>query len=208
MTSMNVQRLRAMTAAALSAVKERADEFSVLDAVAGDGDHGTAMITAMTAVDRVAQQGADLKKTLGDIGFAAMSEACGATSTLIGAWFLGMSDGVDADSLDADGTAAMFAAGLAGVRKQTQAAIGDKTMMDALIPAVEAMQAENFGDVQAVLDAAAKAAADGAEKTKDMAARFGRARNLGDRSIGHIDAGAASMACLFDAFARGFASTT
>lgn len=208
MALMNVQQLRAMTAAALSAVKERADELSALDAVAGDGDHGTAIISAMAAADRVAQEGTDLKSTLGDMGFAAMSEACGATSTLIGAWFLGMSDGVNADSLDADATAAMFAAGLASVQKQTQATVGDKTMMDALIPAVEVMQTKDFGDVQALLDAAAKAAADGAEKTKDMAARFGRARNLGDRSIGHIDAGAASMACLFDAFARGFGSTT
>jgi dihydroxyacetone kinase-like protein len=203
---LNCERLKCMSAAALAAAAERADEFSRLDAVTGDGDHGTAIVSALTAVDRVAQTGTDLKKTLGDMGFAAMCESCGSTSTLIGALFLGMSDGVDTPELDAPATAAMFAAGLANVQKQTKAAVGDKTIMDALIPAVQAMQNGAADGIPAMLDAAAEAAAAGAEQTKGMVARFGRARNLGDRVVGHADAGATSMACMFDAFARGFSS--
>jgi dihydroxyacetone kinase-like protein len=206
MSRLDCERLRAMTAAALAAVTERSAELSALDAATGDGDHGTAIVTALTAVDRVAQTGSDLKKTLNDMGFAAMCEACGSTSTLIGALFMGMSDGVDADELDAEGTAAMFAAGLANVQKQTKAGVGDKTMMDALIPAVGAMQERTADGIPAMLDAAAHAAAEGAESTKNMVARFGRARNLGDRVIGHADAGATSMACIFAAFAGVFSS--
>ena len=205
MTSvLNCDRLRAMTAAALAAVREQADHFSALDTVGGDGDHGTAIVTALTAVNRVAQEGTELKKMLGDMGFGAMSEACGSTSTLIGSLFMGMSDGVQSEELDAPATAAMFAAGLANLQKQTKATVGDKTLMDALVPAVEAMQANTGKDVQTMLNAAADAAAAGAESTKEMVARFGRSRNLGDRVIGHVDAGAASMACIIRAFADGF----
>ena len=202
MDRLDCDRLKALTAAALAAVVERSAEFSKLDAATGDGDHGTAIVNALTAVDRVAQSGSGLKKTLGDMGFAAMCESCGSTSTLIGALFMGMSDGVDAAELDAPATAAMFATGLANVQKQTKATVGDKTMMDALIPAVQAMQTHATEGFQAMFSTAAQAAAEGAEKTRDMVARFGRARNLGDRVIGHLDAGATSMACIFGAFSR------
>jgi dihydroxyacetone kinase-like protein len=193
-----------MTATAVAAIKEQADHFSALDAVGGDGDHGTAIVSALTAADRVAQEGSELKQMLNDMGFGAMSEACGSTSTLIGSLLMGMSDGVESEELDAPATAAMFAAGLANLRKQTKASVGDKTLMDALVPAVEAMQANTDTDIQTMLNAAAQAAAAGAESTKEMVARFGRSRNLGDRVIGHVDAGAASMACIFAAFAEGF----
>ncbi|TWU39714.1 DAK2 domain-containing protein [Novipirellula artificiosorum] len=208
MASFDCQRLAKMTATALVSLKERADEFSGLDAETGDGDHGTAIVSAMTAVDRVAQQGTELKKVLGDMGFAAMTESCGSTSTLIGAFFLGMSDGVKGESLNAAETASMFSAGLKKVKEQTKASIGDKTMIDALQPAVDAMPANAENGIPAMLQAAAKAAATGAESTKDMVAKFGRARNLGERVIGHLDAGAVSTACMFDAFARGFTAST
>ena len=89
-----------------------------------------------------------------------------------------------------------------GVRKQTKAKQGDKTMMDALIPAVEAIQACDSADVKAILTAGAEAAVKGAEATKDMKANFGRARNYGERSIGYADSGASSWSCMFDAFAK------
>ena len=96
----------------------------------------------------------------------------------------------------------MFAGGLEGVRKQTKAKQGDKTMMDALIPAVEAIQACDSADVKIILTAGAKAAVKGAEATKEMKANFGRARNYGERSIGYADSGASSWSCMFDAFAK------
>jgi dihydroxyacetone kinase-like protein len=201
---LNVPRLQVMTATALQAVTARAAELSALDAVGGDGDHGTAIVSALAAANRAAQQGTVLKQTLNDMGFAAMSESCGSTSALIGSLLLGLSDAVQAEELDAAATAQMFAAGLANVQKQTKATVGDKTMMDALIPAVQAMQARTDEGIPAMLEAAAAAAAEGAEQTKGWVARYGRARNLGERVIGHADAGATSMACIFAAFAEGF----
>ena len=196
-----IETLKPMVTAAFAAVTEHSDALSALDAATGDGDHGTAICQAMKAIDKTAQEATELKKGLNDMGFAAMMEACGSTSTLIGALFLGMSDGVDSEELDAAGVAAMFAGGLANVRQQTKADIGDKTMMDALIPAVNALEEKAPEGLKAMFDAAADAAADGTEKTIDMVAKFGRARNLGERVIGHIDAGATSMSYLFKAFA-------
>lgn len=196
-----IDTLKQMTAAALVAVSEHSDELSALDAATGDGDHGTAICQAMGAVDRTAQQGSDLKQALGDMGFAAMTESCGSTSTLIGALFLGMSDGVDGDALSPCDVAGMFAAGLDNVRQQTQADVGGKTMMDALIPAVARLKGYHADGLAAMFGKAAEAAAAGAESTKGMVAAFGRARNLGDRVVGHADAGATSMAYIFKAFA-------
>ena len=113
-----------------------------------------------------------------------------------------MSDHAEGTELDVAGVKAMFAGGLEGVRKQTKAKQGDKTMMDALIPAVEAIQACDSADVKAILTAGAEAAVKGAEATKDMKANFGRARNYGERSIGYADSGASSWSCMFDAFAK------
>lgn len=196
-----IETLRKMTAAALAAVTEHSAELSALDAATGDGDHGTAICQAMGAVNRSAQEGTELKKVLGDMGFAAMTESCGSTSTLIGALFLGMSDGVEGNELSPSGVVAMFAAGLANVRQQTKADIGGKTMMDALIPAVTALEENQSDGLDTMFEKAADAAATGAELTIAMVAKFGRARNLGDRVIGHADAGATSMAYMFKAFA-------
>ena len=112
---------------------------------------------------------------LSEMAMAAMGQACGSTSTLIGALFLGMSDGVETSELDARATADMFASGLANVQRQTKAGVGDRTMMDALIPAVEALQAHCADGLQPMFAAAAAAAAEGAEQTKDLVAQFGRA---------------------------------
>ena len=109
---------------------------------------------------------------LNDMGFDVMLQVSGSTSTLLGAFFLGMSDHASGTELDAAGVKAMFAGGLANVQKQTKAQKGDKTMMDALIPAVE------------------------------MKANFGRARNYGERSVGYADSGATSWSCMFESFAQ------
>ncbi len=190
---------------ALAHVTARADEFSKLDAVTGDGDHGEAIVTALTAIAKVSDAGAgkDLKTLLGDMGFGVMMETSGSTSTLLGGLILGMSDGVPAGAaeLNAAQVKTMFREGLKGVQKNTKAMPGDKTMMDALVPAVEAIEASTSTDIKQLLAAGAKAAAEGAEKTIAMKANFGRARNYGEKSIGSMDSGAASWACMFGAFA-------
>lgn len=192
---------------ALEEVTARAGEFSELDAVIGDGDHGEAIVTALNALAKVSDAadaaGKDFKTLLGDMGFGVMMETSGSTSTLLGGLLLGMSDGVAAglSALDAAQVKAMFRGGLEGVQKNTKAMPGDKTMMDALYPAVQAIEACPEDDVAAVLRAGADAAAEGAAKTVQMKANFGRARNYGEKSVGHADSGASSWACMFGAFA-------
>ena len=183
-------------------IAERADEFSQLDAVLGDGDHGEAISTAFQVIAKSAAGGKDFKTLLGDMGFGVMLETSGSTSTLLGGFLLGMSDCVPAATeIDAQQVKAMFRGGLEGVVKNTKAKRGDKTMMDALIPAIEVMEATDSNDVKELFHVAAQAALQGVEDTIPMKANFGRARNLGDKTIGHPDAGATSWACMFQSFA-------
>lgn len=202
MKQLTIEAFKAMLDNALKHIKAREDEFSKLDAVIGDGDHGTAIVTALSAVNRIAQNGTEFKQMLGDMGMGVMLEVSGSTSTLLGAFFLGMSDHAAGTELDAAAVKTMFAGGLANVQQQTQAKKGDKTMMDALIPAIEAMQACSSDDVKEVLTAGANAALAGAEATIPMKANFGRARNYGERSIGFADSGATSWSCMFASFAE------
>ena len=202
MQYLTIEAFKAMLNNALVQIKEREDEFSQLDAVIGDGDHGTAIVTALSAVVKAAGNGTEFKSMLNDMGFGVMLETSGSTSTLLGAFFLGMSDHASGTELDAPAVKAMFAGGLANVQKQTQAKKGDKTMMDALIPAIEAMQASTSDDIRKLMDVAAEAAVRGAESTVNMKANFGRARNYGERSIGYADSGASSWSTMFCAFAQ------
>lgn len=202
MAELTLEAFKAMLCNALVRIKEREDEFSRLDAVIGDGDHGQAIVTAMTVVVASADKGTEFKTMLNDMGFNLMLQVSGSTSTLIGALFLGMSDHAAGTSLDAAAVRTMFAGGLANVQKQTKAQKGDKTMMDALIPAVEAIQACPSDNIKEMLTAGAEAAQAGALATVDMKANFGRARNYGERSIGYADSGAASWSCMFAAFAE------
>lgn len=202
MKTLTVTDFRKMIGGALAELRARADEFSALDAITGDGDHGQAVTTAFAAINETAQNGTAFKTMLNDIGFNVMLTTSGSTSTLLGAFFLGMADAVgDVQEIDAAQTAEMFRGGLENVKKNTKAVVGDKTMMDALIPAVEAIEASGADDVKAMLEAGAEAARAGAEATVDMKANFGRARNYGERSVGSADAGASSWACMFTAFA-------
>lgn len=199
---LTLDHIKAMFAAALKAVTAAKGDLSALDAAIGDGDHGTAICQAMTAICNSAEKGGDLKQVLNDMGFAAMMESCGSTSTLIGALLLGMSDGVCKQELGPADVFTMFSSGLANLRQQTKADIGSKTMMDALIPAVTALGENQNASLPIMFAAASKAAAEGRDTTTGMIAKFGRARNLGERAIGHTDAGASSMALMFDAFSN------
>jgi dihydroxyacetone kinase-like protein len=122
---------------------------------------------------------------------------------------MGMGEGAPAAvEASAAELAAAFEAGLEKFRAQTAAQMGDKTMLDALAPAVAAIRAaaeEGLGAAE-MLGRAAEAARQGAEGTKEMQARFGRARNLGARSIGSVDPGATSISLLFAGFAAALAA--
>lgn len=202
MTQLTIDNFKTMLTTALANIKAREDEFSKLDAVIGDGDHGQAIVTAMSAIVATAEKGTEFKTMLNDMGFDVMLQVSGSTSTLLGAFFLGMSDHVSGTQLDAAAVKAMFAGGLANVQKQTKAQKGDKTIMDALVPAVEAIQNCPSDDIKELINAGAEAALAGAQSTIELKANFGRARNYGERSIGYMDSGAASWSCMFASFAE------
>ena len=191
--------------AAQQKIKENFDYLNQLDSATGDGDHGTAAVAALDAAVNKGVEDLDAGKgfaeILSDIGWSIMTETSGTTSSLIGSLFLGMSEAAPSDELTPAETRTMFEAGLANVQTMTDAKPGDKTLMDAMVPGIEAMKG-NDTSFAVLFVAAAEASAKGAEATKDLKARFGRARNLGERSAGHIDAGATSMSLIFKAFAE------
>lgn len=189
------------------------DYLSKLDAATGDGDHGTAMSKVANAITATieAHEGSDLKKLLKAIGWAAMSTDAGSTSPLYGSLFVGMSEAVPEEStaLDCQTFVSVMESGAAKLRKNTKAEVGDKTMIDTLVPALAALRAaaDSGKAINEALADAESAAAAGAESTKDLRATFGRAKNIGERSIGHVDPGATSMSILFSAFKEGLAAS-
>lgn len=189
-------------------IRENHELLGRLDSVGGDGDHGPTMLRVMTTLEKAIDEAPtrDLKALLKGAGWAIMGVDGGATGPLLGSLVMGMSDALgEAAELDAPALAAMFAAGMAKVRKQTKAQPGDKTMIDALLPAVEAIQAAAAAGatIPAMLEAGAAAAAQGAEATTAMMAKFGRAKNIKEKSIGSPDAGATSTSFIFKGFLEG-----
>ena len=197
-----------MILGAVEKIRENHEILSKLDSATGDGDHGTTMLRSVKAVEDVINGNSDekLKDLLYKIGWGIMSADGGSTGPLLGSFFMGMSEGVNEGSeLDSSAVAGMIIAGAEKMHKQSRAQVGDKTMMDALLPAVDALKAaDKSGPVQEILKQAAKAASDGSEATKDMKAKFGRARNLGDRVLGHEDPGSVSISLIFQGFYESF----
>ena len=200
------EQLGEILANAVCELEKRQEELNRLDAAIGDGDHGTSIVKAMRAAAEAARGEGLFKEVLYNVGFAAESQDCGSTSSLTGSFYQGMSEAVTSEEMDTDSVIRMFSAGLACVEKSTQAKVGDKTLMDALIPAVNQMQSmiDYNASLADVFEEAASAAQFGAESTVNYVAKFGRARNLGERTKGHLDAGAVSMAIVFRAFAEHF----
>jgi len=202
-----------MITAAASRIRERHTWLSQLDCTAGDGDHGSTMLRTMSRLEKVftADASADFKDTFSEAGWSVMRADGGASSSLLGAFFLGIGEATAAgiSSWTCDDLAAALQAGLAAVQVQTKARPGDKTLMDALVPAVETLtEASRMGgDVGQALTESARAAKLGADATKGMTARFGRARLLGERTRGSEDPGAASIALIFDGFAHGISES-
>lgn len=188
-------------------IQSRTDWLSQLDAAVGDGDHGVTMGRVCEAIlTTLAAPPADDPAALcGAVGWAVMCTDGGSTSPLFGSFFTGIGDGLTPPTpLTTMALARAFDAGLTNLRRQTSAKPGDKTMVDALVPAVAALQraATDGATIATALSAAATAAAAGAEATRPLKAAFGRARNLGERTVGHLDPGAASVALFFEGFAQ------
>jgi phosphoenolpyruvate---glycerone phosphotransferase subunit DhaL len=178
-------------------IAEHRAELTRLDSAIGDGDHGTNMDRGMRkALERLdAVQGDDIGAAFKAVGMALVSSVGGAAGPLYGTMFLQMGNAAGGRSeLDLAGFNEMLEAGLKGVTTRGKAEPGDKTMVDALTPAVEALRrAQDDGaELAAALERSAAAAREGMEETVPMVARKGRASYLGERSAGHQDPGATS----------------
>ena len=174
-------------------IKEHREELVRLDTAIGDGDHGTNMDRGMTnALERLgADEQPDAGAVLKTVAMALVSKVGGAAGPLYGTLFLRMAAGLEGQAeIDLAGYAAAWRRGLEGVEARGKAEPGDKTMVDALLPAVEAL--EGASDLDSGLREAAEGARRGMEATIPMVARKGRASYLGERSKDHQDPGATS----------------
>jgi dihydroxyacetone kinase-like protein len=206
--TIGIEDICRMIRAAADKIRANRDDLSKLDSAIGDGDHGMTISRAMGIAVKVIEESEqkELKGLLKDVGWGVMGVDGGATGPLLGSFLMGLDNGVgEQDVIDCPTLAAMFEAGLAGVRRQSKAQVGDKTMMDALLPAVDAIRqaADEGKSIKEALQNAAEAAESGAVSTKEFKARFGRAKNLGERTIGCQDPGATSMALIFQGFFEG-----
>lgn len=194
------------------AVTARREELCDLDRAIGDGDHGDNLVRGFSAtLERLADTTRG-RETVGDVLVTAattvMSTVGGAAGPLYGTAFLRAAKVSGAPVLDPFGVVALVEAMLEGVATRGRAEPGEKTMVDALAPAAHAAgrSADLGGDVLAVLEAAAGAARDGAEATRDLVATKGRASYLVERSRGHLDPGAVSAALVLEAAVRAMTS--
>jgi dihydroxyacetone kinase-like protein len=185
-------------------IAENRDHLTELDAAIGDADHGSNMDRGMKAAVAAltetppATPGALLTK----VGMTLVSTVGGASGPLFGTFFLRMGTSLgDAPTATPVDFAAALRAGLGGVVARGKAEPGDKTMYDALAPAVDALDGALGGQAPLAtgLKAARDAAAAGRDATTPMLARKGRASYLGERSVGHQDPGATTVALLLEA---------
>lgn len=195
------------------AVTEKREWLTELDSAIGDADHGANMARGMAAVRDKLGVGAPATadELLKSVGMTLVSSVGGASGPLYGTFFLrmGMTTGAVSE-LDAAGLAAALRAGLEGIVARGKAEAGDKTMFDAMAPAVDALDAAiaEGADLATATRKAADAAAAGRDATEPLVARKGRASYLGERSAGHLDPGAASTAILFDTLAAAISGSS
>ena len=191
-------------------IEEHRGELVRLDTAIGDGDHGTNMDRGMRkAVEKAdALEGDDIGALLKAVGMALVSSVGGAAGPLYGTLFLQMGTATaGATTLDAAAFADALEAGLTGVQARGKAEPGDKTMVDALLPAVAALREAQSAGVAEAVDRAASAAEEGMKATIPMEARKGRASYLGPRSVDHQDPGATSSYLLLRSAAETFAGS-
>ena len=177
-----------------------------LDSAIGDADHGINMDRGFTAVkaELAAHVPPDIGSVFQNVATTLIRHVGGAAGPLYGTFFLRAAAACAGKTeIEAADVLALFQAGIEGVGQRGKAAAGDKTMMDALLPALDAMRKaiEDGGSLAAILDAAAAAAQAGMLGTIPMQARKGRASYLGARSIGHQDPGATSSWLMLQAAA-------
>ena len=198
--------IAAMLTSSANLLAAHTDRLSEIDSRFGDGDHGVTIgKIAKLLLERVPQwDDESIKDFLDDLGMSIMEVKGGSAGPLYGTMISGLAAELEDDEteLDADGVKRMFSGCLSEMEDITDAKVGDKTMMDALIPAAEAAKAAQ-GTPADILNAAADAAEAGAKASEGFASKYGRARSYKEQTIGTPDAGAVSTALFFRGLAQG-----
>jgi dihydroxyacetone kinase-like protein len=177
------------------------DRLNSMDADCGDGDFGTSMYVAFSNVRKTLEETHnDIGALLTSAGYSILSSAGGASGALFGTFFV--EAGKQAKGKTEVGVtdlAIMFDASMKKIQTRGEAQVGDKTLIDSLEPAVRALQesAKTESTVVAALEKAATAAESGCESTKNLVAKHGRSRYLGEQTLGHADPGAYAMVIVF-----------
>jgi dihydroxyacetone kinase-like protein len=191
----------------VEAIQKNKDYLSEVDGLIGDGDHGMNMNKGFTLFGaQIADKDIGFVEGLNELGTLLFSQIGGSMGPIYGSIFTSMAEaGENLEVIDAEGLALMLEAGLRGLHEVVQGEVGDKTLVDTLVPANDAIhKAVSEGKDLAQALAEMKAAAErGRDSTKDLAARFGRSSRLGERSRGVLDAGAVSCCIILSAIADG-----
>ena len=189
---------------ACASVAAAEPELTEIDSRFGDADHGLTMAKIAGAISAVAERPENgIQAMLDGAATAVMTLNGGSAVPLWNTWLDGMQEAApEGDEIDVAGLQAVFAHALEELSDMSGAKVGDKTMMDALIPASRAVAAYGGDDENELFAAAAKAAMEGAEATRGFVSKFGRAKSYGEKTLGTPDAGAMSMAYFFQGLAQ------
>ena len=179
-------------------------ELTEIDSKFGDADHGLTMHKIAEAIkNSVKASEGNIKEMLDDAAMAVMGLNGGSAVPLWNTWLDGMQEGApEAEKIDVNGLKQMFASAFEALDDMSGAKVGDKTMMDTVIPASDAIAAYDGDSEKELFARAAEAAVKGAENSKNFVSKFGRAKTFGTKTIGTPDAGATSMAKFFEGLAK------
>jgi len=191
----------------VKAIQDNKAYLGEVDGLIGDGDHGMNMNKGFTVFgERFGDKEISFTEGLYELGAVLLNEIGGSMGPIYGTIFMEVSDaGDDLDNIQLADLANMLDAGLNGLYEIVEARVGDKTLVDALFPAVESLKQskDENTDFKQALEKMKAAAALGRDSTKDMVAKFGRSSRLGERSRGVLDAGATSCYIILSAMADG-----
>lgn len=203
--------LPALIQAIADTIEKNSAEVTQLDQAIGDGDH---VVNLQRGIHALQAQSAEIAQldwaaALQKIGMTLMSTVGGASGSLYGTLFVTMSKALREKIVDQQTFAAAFAQGVESVKLRGRADAGEKTMLDVLIPAAQSLQksaaaSQGLKDVLADITTAAET---GVEATRNMLATKGRASFLGERTLGHIDAGAKTAQLMISAIAEAITSS-
>jgi dihydroxyacetone kinase-like protein len=187
----------------IKTIQQNKDYLSKIDGEIGDGDHGINMNKGFTICgDRIRSKPLDLTDSLKELAMVLMMEIGGSMGPLYGTMFLEMSKASsEKKEIDSSVFSEMLGNAASGIQSLGEAKVGDKTLLDTFIPAMDAFN-KNLDDFDAALDRMMEAAEKGKDSTIDLVAKVGRASRLGERSRGVLDAGATSCYLLLESMGK------